>query len=428
VDRVILRDAEVYSRRGRNGIRARRIEMAKVLEGIRVLEVAQWWFVPSAAAVLSDWGADVIKVEHPVTGDPQRGLITSGLLPKGSFNFMWEQPNRGKRSIGIDLSTHDGLEILYKLVEKSDVFLTSFLPPARQRLRIDVEHIRARNPDIVYVRGSGQGVRGPDAEKGGYDGASFWARGAHGHAFSRTVETEVPVGQRPAFGDSIGGMTIAGGIAAALFHRERSGEATTVDISLLSTACWTLAPDITAFPSLGEFPRFNRMNSPNPLVNQYRTKDDRWLILILLQPDRFWPELCAHVERPDLLDDPRFSDSTKRLQNRGECVRELDATFAARTLDEWREKLATMEGVWAPLQTPGEIHDDVQVLANGYLPEVTGGDGASFRLAANPVQFDEDPAELDPAPEHGQHTEEILLELGLEWDEIARHKESKSIL
>ena len=147
--------------------------MAKVLEGIRVLEVAQWWFVPSAAAVLSDWGADVIKVEHPVTGDPQRGLITSGLLPKGSFNFMWEQPNRGKRSIGIDLSTPDGLEILYKLVEKSDVFLTSFLPPARQRLRIDVEHIRARNPDIVYVRGSGQGVRGPDAEKGGYDGASF---------------------------------------------------------------------------------------------------------------------------------------------------------------------------------------------------------------------------------------------------------------
>lgn len=404
--------------------------MEKVLEGVRVLEVAQWWFVPSAGAVLADWGADVIKVEHPVTGDPQRGLITSGLLPAAGFNFMWEQPNRGKRSVGVDLSTPGGREILYKLAEKSDVFLTSFLPDARRRLEIDVEHIRARNPKIIYARGSGQGVRGPDAEKGGYDGASFWARGALAEAFTYSVKTPQPVGQRPAFGDGIGGMTIAGGIAGALFKRERTGEPSVVDISLLATACWVLAPDITAAPSIPRFPTGgDRRQMPNPLVGQYKTKDERWLIVIMLQPDRYWADFCRHLDRPDLIDDPRFADATVRFENRGECVDTLDEIFATRTLDEWREKLDTMEGVWAPMQTPAEIHEDRQVLANGYLPPVKGHDGQEFRLAANPVQFDQGPLELSPAPEHGQHTEEVLLDLlGMSWDELSEHKQSKSIL
>jgi crotonobetainyl-CoA:carnitine CoA-transferase CaiB-like acyl-CoA transferase len=404
--------------------------MQRVLEGVRVLEVAQWWFVPSAGAALADWGADVIKVEHPVTGDPQRGLITSGLVPAGGFNFMWEQPNRGKRSIGIDISQPGGLEILYKLAEKSDVFLTSFLPAARRRLGIDVDRIRARNPKIIYARGSGQGVRGPDAEKGGYDGASFWARGGLAEAFTYAVKTETPVSQRPAFGDGIGGMTIAGGIAAALFRRERTGEPSVVDISLLATACWVLAPDITAAPFIPRFPSGgDRRQMPNPLVGQYKTKDERWLILIMLQPDRFWPDLCRHLGRADLIDDPRFRDAKVRFENRGACVDTLDAIFAEHTLDEWREKLDTLEGVWAPMQTPREIHDDRQVVANGYLPEVEGHGGERFRLAANPVQFGETPAQLGPAPEHGQHTEEILLDLlGLSWDEISAHKEAKAIL
>jgi crotonobetainyl-CoA:carnitine CoA-transferase CaiB-like acyl-CoA transferase len=404
--------------------------MRKVLEGVRVLEVAQWWFVPSAGAALADWGAEVIKVEHPVTGDPQRGLITSGLVPPGGFNFMWEQPNRGKRSIGIDLATPGGLEILYKLAEKSDVFLTSFLPDARRKLRIDVEQIRARNPKIIYARGSGQGTKGPDAGKGGYDGASFWARGALAEAFTHGAGTEVPVMQRPAFGDGIGGMTIAGGIAAALFHRERSGEPSVVDISLLATACWVLSPDITAAPFIPRFPTGgDRRKMPNPLVGNYRTGDGRWLILILLQADRFWPELCRHLDREDLIDDPRFADAKARFENRGECVDTLDEIFASRSLDEWREKLSSMEGVWAPMQTPREIHDDPQVEANGYLPTVQGHDGEEFRLAANPVQFDETELALGPAPEHGQHTEEVLLDvLDLSWDEIAEYKQSKAIL
>jgi len=402
--------------------------MDKVLQGVRVLEVAQWWFVPSAGAVLADWGADVIKIEHPTTGDPQRGLITSGLIPAGGFNFMWEQPNRGKRSVAIDLATDEGRELLYRLVESSDVFLTSFLPDARQRLAIDVDAIRARNPKIIYARGSGQGARGPDAGKGGFDGASFWARGGLGHTFTSSVAgAEGPIMQRPAFGDGIGGMAIAGGIAAALFKRATTGEASVIDISLLATACWTLAPDITASPQGDLFGKMDRSKAFNPLTNNYRTKDDRWISIIMLQADRYWPDFCRHLDRPELAEDPRFADMKSRFENRRECIRLLDEAFAERTLDEWREKLATMQGVWAPYQTPRELHSDVQVEANGYLPDVEGGDGAHFRLAANPVQFDETPYDLGCAPAHGQHTEEVLLELGLSWDEIGTYKNAKAI-
>ncbi len=404
--------------------------MERPLEGIRVLEVAQWWFVPSAGAVLADWGADVVKIEHPVTGDPQRGLITSGLVPDGGFNFMWEQPNRGKRSVGLDIGTEGGRALLYRIAEQSDVFLTSFLPPARRKLGIDVDDIRGRNPRIIYARGSGQGARGPDAEKGGYDAAAFWSRGGLAEAFTGAHEGDKPmIGQRPAFGDGIGGMNIAGSIAAALFRRERTGKASIVDISLLSTACWTLSPDITAAPFIPRFPSMgNRRQAPNPVVNSYKTRDNRWLMFIMLQPDRYWADFCRHLDRPDLIDDERFRDATVRFQNREACVDLLDQIFARHTLAEWKLKLDSMEGVWAPMQTPVEIHEDPQVIENGYLREVTGADGARFKLAASPAQFDEAPLALSCAPEHGQHTEEVLLELGLSWDDIAAHKQAKAIL
>ncbi len=407
--------------------------MEKVLAGVRVLEVAQWWFVPSAGAVLADWGAEVIKVEHPATGDPQRGLVTSGLVPKGGFNFMWEQPNRGKKSVGIDIRSPGGYEVLMKLVEQSDVFLTSFLPDARRKLRIDVDDVRARNPKIIYARGTGQGVRGPDAERGGYDGASFWSRGGVAAALTPGGWDGPPIPQRPAFGDGIGGMTIAGGVAAALFKRERSGEPSVVDISLLGTAMWTLAPDITMAKALqavfgkGGMPKFDRRMSPNPIVNAYRTKDDRWLMLIMLQSDRNWPDLCKHLGREDLVGDPRFADGQKRFENRAECVETLDAIFAERTLDEWKEALATTDGVWAVVQTPLELYEDPQVLANGYLPDVELGDGSTCQLVQSPVQFDEAVPGLSHAPECGQDTETVLLELGLAWDEIEKHKESGAI-
>ncbi len=406
--------------------------MQDVMKGIRVLEVAQWWFVPAAGAVLSDWGAEVVKIEHPVTGDAQRGLAAVGFKStEGNVDFMMQQSNRGKRSVGLDLANERGRELLYRMAERSDVFLTNFLPDARRRLKIDVEDIRARNPEIIYVRGSGQGTKGPDAGKGGYDATAFWSRGGIATALT-PPGLENPVMQRAAFGDSIGAMTLAGGIAAALLRRERTGRTSVVDVSLLNTAMWVLAPDIVASklvdPSKGGMPRFTRKQAPSPVANSYRTKDGRWLLLMMLQADKHWPDFCEQIDRPDLASDPRFADMASRFQNREACIAELDAVFATRTLAEWREKLAAMEGPWAPMQTAEEIHDDPQTLANGYLREVDGGDKGRFKLVANPVQFDETPPDFGPSPEMGQHTEEVLLELGLDWDEIMAHKEAGAIL
>ena len=405
--------------------------MANALSGFRVLEVASWMFVPSAGAVLADWGADVIKVEHPVTGDPQRGLSSMGLIPggDGAVNYIIEQPNRGKRSIGIDISTDGGRELLYRLVESSDVFLTSFLPAVRQRLKIDVEHIKAVNPRIVYARGTGQGPLGPDREKGGYDGASFWGRGAVGSAL-QPGDAEFPIGGRPGFGDLAGGMAIAGGIAAGLLQRATTGEAPVVDVSLLGIAMWMLSPDIVASGLYGgdPMPKFDRSSSPNPLVGNYRTSDGRFITLMMLQSDRFWPDFCEHIGRPDLITDPRFIDGAARYTNGKECVALIDEVFASRTFEEWKQALATLSGVWAPGQMASELVDDVQVKANGYLSRVERADGTSYDLVANPVQMDESADQLVAAPEHGQHTEEILLELGLDWDQIIAHKDSGAVL
>ena len=402
--------------------------MAGVLAGVRVVEVAQWWFVPSGGAVLADWGADVVKIEHPVTGDPQRGLVTSGFFPPtGGVNFMMEQSNRGKRSVGIDLGHPRGRDVLDKLVRQADVFLTNFLPAARRKLRIDVEDIRKVNPGIIYARGHGHGVRGPDVEKGGYDAASFWSRGGIAHALT-PPGADRPIMQRAAFGDSAGGMTTAGGIAAALFHRERTGEPSIVDVSLLGTAMWILAPDIVlARFTDQEMPVFARTQAPNPIVNSYRTKDARWIFLNMLQPDRFWADLCRHLDRPDMITDPRFESGMARFQNREACVTELDAVFGSRTLAEWRERLDDVEGVWAPMQTAKEVGVDPQVVANGYLTEVDRGDGTTFTLVASPVQFDETTPALRPGPDMGQHTEEVLLAAGYSWEELAALKEAGAI-
>jgi crotonobetainyl-CoA:carnitine CoA-transferase CaiB-like acyl-CoA transferase len=296
-------------------------------------------------------------------------------------------------------------------------------------LEIDVEHIRAHNPAIVYVRGTGQGARGPDAEKGGYDGASYWARGGIANVLTPRG-LEPPIGPRPALGDVMGGLAIAGGIAAALLRRERTGTPSVVDVSLLATALWNIAPDIVASKLYEhvEMPTYDADAPPNPLVGVYRTADGRYLSLVMLESDRFWPDLCRHIDRPELIDDPRYSNAAARFEHRRECRQELVDAFATASLDEWRTRLATLTGVWAPFQSPRELHDDVQVVANGYLPAVLADDGTPVELVANPVQFDESPPELRRAPDHGQHTEEVLLELGLSWDELIAHKESGAIL
>jgi crotonobetainyl-CoA:carnitine CoA-transferase CaiB-like acyl-CoA transferase len=405
--------------------------MSKMLRGVRVLEVAMWTFVPSGGAVLAEWGADVIKVEHPETGDPQRGLINSGFLPQDAsgLNYMMEVPNRGKKSVGIDLKTDDGRELLYRLAEQSDVFLTNFLPAARRKLRIGLADIRQRNPKIIYARGSGNGQRGPDAEKGGFDSSTYWARGGVGYTVS-PPEYEHPVRMRSAFGDVMGGLSLAGAVSAALFHREKTGEPSVVDVSLLGVALWNLSVDVASAklrPDADVF-RYDPENLVNPTVGIYPTKDGRHLNLTLLDSDRHWRALTEHLGRPDLAEDPRFTDHAARGRNSRDCTQALKECFLTRTLAEWRDALAGFEGVWAPLQTPLEVHDDPAVVANGLIRDVETASGRKLAVAANPAQFNATVPNTPAAPEHGQHTEEVLLDLGLSWDEIIAHKESGAIL
>jgi crotonobetainyl-CoA:carnitine CoA-transferase CaiB-like acyl-CoA transferase len=401
------------------------------LEGIRIIEVASWMFIPSGGSVLVDWGAEVLKIEHPETGDPQRGLITSGLLPggAGAVNVMIEQPNRGKKSIGLDLATPEGHDVLMKLVATADVFLTNYLPHVRQKLKIDTEDIRAVNPDIIIARGSGAGPKGPDAAKGGYDGASFWARGGVG--VTMPDRDGWPPGQpTPAFGDVMGGLTTAGAIAAALLKRERTGEASVVDVSLLATAMWQISPMIIASKLFGfsKIPQGDRTKSPNPGVGTYRTADDRYIALILLQSDKHWDDFVERLGVSDMATDPKFCDSAARSQNGPECIARLDEAFGAHPLEYWKERLETFEGVWAPFQTLDELYDDVQVQANGYLPTMTAGNGQEVQLVASPAQFDEQAITVERAPEHGEHTELVLMDLGYDWDQIAAMKESGAVL
>ena len=273
-----------------------------IMDGIRVVEVASWTYVPVAGAVLAEWGADVLKIEHPESGDPQRGLAASGLVPTGpgGVAHMMELPNRGKRSVGLDLGTEEGRKLLLELSATADVFLTNFRPQARRKLGIDVEDIRAVNPSIIYVRGSGQGQRGPDAEMGGYDGSTFWGRGGPADIIS-DPEDGYPIAQPgPAFGDVIGGLTIAGGISAALFHRQRTGESVIVDSSLLATAMWATGASSLAAGLFGldRMPRRERTHSPNPIVGSYRTGDGRFISLVMLESDRYWGDLVTLLGGP----------------------------------------------------------------------------------------------------------------------------------
>jgi len=395
--------------------------MSQPFAGIRVLEVAAWTFVPAAGAILADLGADVIKVEPP-NGDPQRGLKNMLNFKTAGPNPFNEIPNRGKRSITLDLKSDAGRDALLAIAKRSDVFLTSYLPTLRERLRVDVADIQAANPDIIYARGTGWGNQGPMRNTGGYDLAAGWA--TSGLATHVMREEDGPAPQPAAFFDLQGGNTIAGAIAMALLQRERTGESPVVDVSLMNVGLWTMAPSVVSAPYLDVPNKLDRKSPGNPITNWYETKDGRWIYLVLLQGDRFWPELCRVIGRDDLIDDPRFREGATRFANRQECVRELDATFAERTLEDWKGVLQELSGVWAPALDVKEIHDHPQVEPNGFLPTVTGHDGVDFRLVAPAMQFDEAPTRpAGPAPELGQDTEAILLDVGLEWEEIASLRE-----
>lgn len=398
------------------------------MKGVKMVEVAQFTFTPAAGAVLADWGADVIKVEHAVTGDAQRGFRAGlGGQMDGSFHPIMEHPNRGKRSIGLALETPGGYEVLMELVRDADIFLINFLPDARARLKLEVDDIRKVNPHIIYARGTAHGTKGPDAAKGGYDGSTFWCRTAS--AWSATPPDSPRVISQPAgaYGDSIGGMTIAGGIAGALFWRERTGETSVVDVSLMSVGSWMMGLNMSNAMMTGEVTPPAPLNAPmniavNPTVGMFRTSDDRWITFMMLQPGRYFADVCKHLELEHLLDDERFQTAEGLMEHADVAGAAVAERMRERPFAYWVEHLQTMEGQWAPVQDPLELANDPQTIANGYVLPVVDADGKERRLVANPVQFDETPPTLRRGPLFAEHTDDILRELGKTEEEIIQLK------
>jgi crotonobetainyl-CoA:carnitine CoA-transferase CaiB-like acyl-CoA transferase len=384
-------------------------------------------FVPSAGGVLSDWGAEVIKIEHAVTGDPQRGLRQTGTMKvEGDPNPNVEHANRGKRSFGLDMSKPEGIEILYDLVRRSDVFLTSFLPDHRAKFGIDVDDIREINPKIIYARGSALGPRGVESNRGGYDMTAFWCRAG-------TAATVTPPGTEgmiappgPAYGDTISGTNLAAGVTAALLKRERTGEPSVVDVSLLGSGLYAMGHGLALSAHLNQpmvAPVPGVHGSPvNPLTGLYGTSDGRILSFVMMQPDKFWADVCRHIDRTDLIDDPRFATSKSIAENCDKAVSILREEIAKRTLAEWTERLQTLAGPWAPVQDSLQVVSDPQVRANDYF--VQAGD---LELVSTPVQFDVSATETGPAPEFAANTDEILMELGLDWDRIIELKTAGAV-
>ncbi len=396
------------------------------MEGVRVVELGFWVAGPSAGGILADWGADVVKIEPP-DGDPFRGLFLRGLGVDVAINPPFELDNRGKRSIALNYAEPRGREIALELVDRADVFLTNIRPGALERAGLDYASLAARNPRLVYASVTGYGLTGPDRDRAAFDIGAFWSR--TGIAAALTPAGTDPPYQRGAMGDHTAGITAVAGISAALLARNHTGRGQLISTSLLRLGIFTLGWDTNIKLRMGASATpMTRTKTPNPLISCYRGSDGRWFWLLGLQGDRLWPDLIRAIGRPDLLDDARFCNLSGRREYCPELVRELDAVFATKPTSEWAE-MFDREGVWwAPVQTIDEVVDDPQAIACGAFVDVPLPEGGSARMVSSPVDFSETPwAPRAATPELGQHTEEILLELGYDWDAIARLKEEKVV-
>jgi crotonobetainyl-CoA:carnitine CoA-transferase CaiB-like acyl-CoA transferase len=395
------------------------------MEGIKVVEMGVWVAGPSCAAILCDWGAEVIKIEPP-NGDPFRGLFASALGAAIPINPPFEIDNRGKKSICLNLENAEAVAIARRLIDGADVFISNMRPRVLDQFGIGYEDVRKTNPRIIYAQLTGQGPDGAESNRASYDIGGFWSRAGVGASLT-PPGSPIPQ-QRGGMGDHMTGVAAAGAISAALFHRERTGQGQRVAASLVRTGVYMMGWDYALEMRLGArtIP-YDRYHAPNPIINCFRTKDGRWMWLLLLQGDRHWPDLCRAVGREDMLSDERWNNIVKRRDNAQSVVEELDPEFAKRTLEEWGPILDEHNVWWAPVNSIAEARQDPLVQEAGAFTAVESADG-TVPLVNTPVDFYGTPhAPQGPAPELGQHTEEVLLDLGLDWDSIIALKEAGAI-
>ncbi|MFC1952535.1 CaiB/BaiF CoA transferase family protein [Chloroflexota bacterium] len=405
--------------------------MAGVLDGLKVISMELMEATPAATCWMGDWGAEVIKVE-PLTGDQYRGTrriqgASAYLNINGAeVNPRFQMLNRNKRSLAVDLKQDAGREILYKLVKEADVFTTNNEEKALNNLKADYDTLKQVNPKIIYAFLNAYGTKGPDKDGPGYDRVSAWARAGFQYLIGEQGDT--PPTQRAGMMDRTVAPHVVAGVLAALYHREKTGEGQKLEVSLFHSAIWTLAGDIQVALVAQQLPKDDRTRVANPLWSSYRTKDDRWICVGMLRPDPYWGSFCKAMEIPELENDPRFNNMEARRQNNVELIKLLDELFDTRDIDDWEKRFKENDLIYARVQSPKEIIQDPQALANDLFVDLNHPNGY-VPVIASPVKFIQNPAVVKgPAPETGQNTEEILLEMGYDWEGIGQFKEQGIIL
>ncbi len=397
--------------------------MADIFEGVRVVELAQYVFVPAASALMADHGAEVIKIETPGTGDPYRTLKIGDGRETATANLAMEQNNRGKKSVALDLKNPEGREALLKLVETADVFITSLRPLALTGLKLDPEDVFARNPKIIYARGNGLGFRGAEFNKAGYDASAFWARGGFADLLT-APDADVPTRPRPALGDHTSAMSLYAAISSGLFRRERTGKGMVVETSLLQNAAWVLSSDLCYSRNSSSYNPHAGFATGHtaPLMRAYKTSDGRFIQLMLLNPDKPWPELCAMIGQPELATDPRFVTNPDRIKNGAELCGILDTAFRAKPWAEWAPMFLKWNAPWELISNLEELGNDPQLQAAGTVFKMPLKSGEEVDVVAGPVGYDYECAPAKPvcSPALGEHSDEVLASIGISGDELAR--------
>ena len=389
-----------------------------IFEGLKVLDCASFIAAPAAATVLSDFGADVIKIEPPGSGDPYRGLPNLPGYPPSEHNFAWMLQARNKKSIALDLSQAEAQAVLYRLVAETDVFITNMPPPVRNKLGITYDHLAHLNERLIYASFTGYGEKGEEANKPGFDSNAYWARSGLMDLVRADAET-TPARSVAGMGDHPCAMAFYSAIVTALYRRERTGKGGHVSTNLMANGVWANGVLAQAKLCGAKFgPRRSRAQALNAVTNHYKCKDGRWIILSLLNEDRQWPVLARCLGREDLITDARFTTRADRHANSVELIAILDKVFATKELAEWRELLDGNGLVFGVVGILDDIPHDRQMLDNNVLVRF---ENDSMLTINSPIWID-GARKVQPRkpPGVGEHSDQILRNAG--YDDAAIEK------